>query len=418
MKQFNSWMMLGMLAAIITMVLAPVTPVFAEGEISTAQLTPTPTAGTSTTTTPATAVVDVPPAETYFSLPLCLPGDVSSNNDCLEMGPAGMLHEMAKKGMEFPLAPLPAYSPDPAYMRTEDTYLNVTKEAIPVYQTMADAAARNHGTYLAAGRKVLAIVNRVDTAAGIYYQLKDGSWVEAGEAGAACCIYEGRFQGLIFTQTPRNSFGWIVDQAHPRTAPTYKAPETARTLARETVIQIYDRVKADGTQWYQIGVNEWVEYRYARQLRVDTTPPEGVDNNRWIDVNLFDQTLAVYDQGKLVFATLITTGGKPFYTRPGLFKIFQKKPFETMSGSFEADRSDYYYYQDVPYTMYFDEARALHGAYWRALFGYPASHGCVNLSIGDSRYLYEWAKEGDYVHVWDPSGETPTDPAYYGKGGA
>jgi len=41
----------------------------------------------------------------------------------------------------------------------------------------------------------------------------------------------------------------------------------------------------------------------------------------------------------------------------------------------------------------------------------------VNLSVADSHWLYDWANEGDYVYVWDPSGKTPTDPALYGSGG-
>jgi lipoprotein-anchoring transpeptidase ErfK/SrfK len=89
-----------------------------------------------------------------------------------------------------------------------------------------------------------------------------------------------------------------------------------------------------------------------------------------------------------------------------------------MSGSFEIDRSDAYYLEDVPWTMYFDEARALHGAYWHNGYGYPRSHGCVNLSPGDARWLYEWAELGDWVYVHDPSGLTPTDPSLYGSGGA
>jgi lipoprotein-anchoring transpeptidase ErfK/SrfK len=91
-------------------------------------------------------------------------------------------------------------------------------------------------------------------------------------------------------------------------------------------------------------------------------------------------------------------------------------PLETMQGSFEADRSDFYYLQDVPWTMYFDQARALHATYWHTLFGYRQSHGCVNLSPGDANWLYQWAEEGDVVWVHDPSGQTPTDPDYYGPG--
>jgi lipoprotein-anchoring transpeptidase ErfK/SrfK len=89
-----------------------------------------------------------------------------------------------------------------------------------------------------------------------------------------------------------------------------------------------------------------------------------------------------------------------------------------MRGAFTADRSDYYYLEDVPWTMYFDQARALHGAYWHNGFGVATSRGCVNLSPGDAQWLFHWAEEGDWVYVWDPSGETPTDPALYGAGGA
>ena len=87
-----------------------------------------------------------------------------------------------------------------------------------------------------------------------------------------------------------------------------------------------------------------------------------------------------------------------------------------MSGATTADRSDYYYLEDVPWTMYFDEKRALHGAYWHNGFGYARSHGCVNLSVGDSRWLYDWANLGDIVYVFDPSGRTPEDPSLYGAG--
>ena len=116
--------------------------------------------------------------------------------------------------------------------------------------------------------------------------------------------------------------------------------------------------------------------------------------------------------------TLIASGLEPFWTRPGLFQIYEKHETTPMRGSFEADRSDAYYLEDVPWTMYFDNARAIHGAYWHNKFGAVLSHGCVNLSVGDSHWVFDWAEAGDWVYVWDPSGKTPTDPAAYGDGGA
>jgi hypothetical protein len=34
---------------------------------------------------------------------------------------------------------------------------------------------------------------------------------------------------------------------------------------------------------------------------------------------------------------------------------------------------------------------ALHGTFWHDRFGRRASHGCVNLSMADARWLFDWA---------------------------
>ena len=115
---------------------------------------------------------------------------------------------------------------------------------------------------------------------------------------------------------------------------------------------------------------------------------------------------------------MVATGMKPYYTQPGIFQIYQKNDSENMTGSFETDQSDYYWLEDVPFTMYFDKLRAFHGAYWRAWYGYEQSHGCVNMSNGDAHWLYNWANLGEWVYVHDPSGKTPTDPELYQEGGA
>jgi hypothetical protein len=63
--------------------------------------------------------------------------------------------------------------------------------------------------------------------------------------------------------------------------------------------------------------------------------------------------------------------------------------------------------------MYFDGGISLHGTYWHDGFGYRRSHGCVNLSITDASYVFNWFiqdapdENGDIlsqVYVW-ASGE-------------
>jgi len=357
--------------------------------------------------------------ESFSGEPLCLPGVYGYDQiDCLVLGPSEFLTTMDKKGIAVPFQPLPAYKPDVSYTMAPVPYLMVGENSFPVYASLDDALARNPTRYLDAGMKYLAVYERHDRDDGIFYQLMNGLWINAGEANTECCIRSGRFQGLMFYQNPSTPFGWVLDQINVFKTPGVSAESTGRKLFREDVVQIYDVQTVDGVDWFMIGLDEWVDRRKVRQFTVNPAPPEGVDNNRWIEVNLYEQTLGIYENGKLVFAALIATGVDPFFTRPGLFQIYEKYERTNMSGAFEADRSDYYYLEDVPWTLYYDEARALHGAYWRTYFGYPQSHGCVNLSIGDARVVFDWANVGDWVYVWDPSGETPEDPNLYTAGGA
>ena len=356
--------------------------------------------------------------EPYAGLPLCAP-DVYlvDPGDCLALGPAKVMTDMARKGITIPPRPLPAAPLDPEMMQLSlrDGKLNVDNwEPVGVFPSVEAAVeGSSPGWRIPPGvTRYISFKNITYVNNNPYLQLESGEWVRASPADFS------PFTGLVFRATPKLNFGWIIEDTQPRNAPDYGAQVLDKRYTRETLVTIYDTQLVNDVEWSMIGFNEWVERRYLRKVVINTTPPEGVDNQRWIEVNLYEQTLSVYDEGQLKFATLITTGAKPYYTQPGLFKVYQKLPYETMQGAFAADKSDFYYLMDVPWTMYFDKARALHGAYWRTLFGYPASHGCVNLSVSDARWLYEWAKEGDWVYVWDVSGETPTDPEFYGDGGA
>jgi lipoprotein-anchoring transpeptidase ErfK/SrfK len=51
-------------------------------------------------------------------------------------------------------------------------------------------------------------------------------------------------------------------------------------------------------------------------------------------------------------------------------------------------------------VMYFDNlGNALHGTYWHNNFGYPMSHGCVNLPMDVAAWMYGWAPVGTLVTV-------------------
>jgi len=330
-------------------------------------------------------------------------------DDCLPTGPSAFLTDMARLGLTDPPRPLTYLKPDPELVKLPYRYFHLEADNVPI---LSGPDGTESGQSFPPGFVYVSYMDRVDTGHGIFYLLQSGAWIPG--KGARVGEYSV-FQGLQFNSEPHNSFAWplpfYTDSVPVRRAPGYNAPLTEKILYPYiNIVQVYDTQSADGVDWNLIGPNQWVEARILAQVTPNPTPPEGVTNGRWIDIDLAEQTLAVYDNHQLVFATVIASGLEPFYTRPGLFPIYSKKETETMRNG---DPTDFYYLDNVPWTMYFDKARALHGAYWRTRFGYPQSHGCVNLSVGDAHWLYNWAVEGDWVFVHDPTGLTPTDPALY-----
>jgi hypothetical protein len=142
--------------------------------------------------------------------------------------------------------------------------------------------------------------------------------------------------------------------------------------------------------------------------------PSGVSKGeRWVHIDLSEQTLVAYAGDKPVFATLVSTGKPGHDTVTGLFKVQRAFLTKPMNG---VDDEGPYQVQEVPWTMYFYGNYALHGAYWHDVFGNTRSHGCVNIPPADARWLFYWSKplpagwtarvgfQGVHVYV---SGKTP-----------
>lgn len=122
-----------------------------------------------------------------------------------------------------------------------------------------------------------------------------------------------------------------------------------------------------------------------------SSPGDGV---RWFDVDLSDQRMYAYEGDTLVKTFIVSTGTWQTPTVIGRFKVWIKLRFADMSGPD-------YYLKDVPYVMYFYQGYGLHGTYWHNNFGVPMSHGCVNLTIPDAEWAYNFAVVGTVVNVHD-----------------
>lgn len=159
----------------------------------------------------------------------------------------------------------------------------------------------------------------------------------------------------------------------PSASPTPAATETPGSMAMEIIVDTPTGQNVDPV---------------AAQ---DIYPAKG-NGVRWIDVNLSEQRVYAYEGDIVVNSFIVSTGTAQTPTVTGKFKIWIKLKSTTMSGPG-------YYLTNVPYVMYFYKGYGLHGTYWHNNFGTPMSHGCVNLSIPDAQWLYNWAFEGTEVNV-------------------
>ena len=115
-------------------------------------------------------------------------------------------------------------------------------------------------------------------------------------------------------------------------------------------------------------------------------------DQRWIQIDLSKQRLVAWEGGKPVYAVVVSTGKGSTPTRTGTFAIKSKHRSARMRG---AD----YDVPNVPYTMYYHGGYAIHGAYWHRRFGTPVSHGCINVAVNHSKWLFNWAAVGTPVVV-------------------
>ncbi len=121
--------------------------------------------------------------------------------------------------------------------------------------------------------------------------------------------------------------------------------------------------------------------------------PAGVrPGERWIDVDLAAQRTQAYEGSTPLRVFSVSTGTWDHPTVTGQYRVYVKYRFTDMAGPG-------YYLPNVPYTMYFYEGYALHGAYWHNNFGTPMSHGCVNLRNEDAGWLFDFASVGTLVNI-------------------
>lgn len=210
--------------------------------------------------------------------------------------------------------------------------------------------------------------------------LEDTNWVVSQFTGVF--LPE---EGLEYTMA------WTLVNLYPSPEPGADPSGEFNLVSRYTRVNIYATEEANGDDWYLIGPGQWVHQFHVAKVQPLEDIPETVDTELWVSIDLYEQVVIAYEGDTPIFATLVSTGLDRWPTYEGTFHIYYRNPREYMSWGTVGD--DFYSLEEVPWTMFFDEGRALHGAYWHDGLGYRRSHGCVNMSITDAKWMYNWVAQ-------------------------
>jgi lipoprotein-anchoring transpeptidase ErfK/SrfK len=123
--------------------------------------------------------------------------------------------------------------------------------------------------------------------------------------------------------------------------------------------------------------------------------PMGKLGPKWIELDLSTQMLVAYEGTTPVFSARMSSGTSRYPTVTGTYRVYLKYRSQRMRGGVRG--IDYYDIPNVPHVMYFYSGYAIHGVWWHTNFGSPQSHGCINLSQANAKWMWEWAPMGTLV---------------------
>ncbi len=148
-----------------------------------------------------------------------------------------------------------------------------------------------------------------------------------------------------------------------------------------------------GTVWYRIFDDLDEHYFWIPAVHVRQVPPEEVIpispevSDKRIKISLKDETLTAFENGQAVFACRVSTGAKEGDTKPGEYVVERKRPVRHMAPM----EGNGYDLPGVPWVCFISwTGVSIHGTYWHNNFGYPMSHGCINLPSPSAKWVYRW----------------------------
>ena len=160
----------------------------------------------------------------------------------------------------------------------------------------------------------------------------------------------------------------------------------AGTFKHREIVPVLEEVPG----FVRVGDGKWLERTSVRIARKRPKPAVEAAHPKWIDLDRDEQVMVAYDGDTPVFVTLFSSGRRKKDTPAALYRIRSKTAITKMAA--EEREASHYEVSEVPWATRFRSGLYFHAAYWHDSFGTPKSHGCVNLSPADAKWVYDWTE--------------------------
>lgn len=225
-------------------------------------------------------------------------------------------------------------------------------------------------------------------------------------------MYHNAYNNQDYTQNyeydQQEGFGSNADAAvqSAQTADDYQA---AIDLINNYMVSLkaMETDHADKTPWSQAHTTDGRMMQYY-----------GAITGQTVVISLIEQTLRVYQDGKLVQAFQITSGQFDKPSPPGFWHIFDRESPTKFKSSEPKGSAFWYPDTKINFAMeYHDGGYFLHDSWWRVQYGvgtnYPhydtggdesfagtGSHGCINMQEDQISWLYSHSSYGMAVIIY------------------
>jgi len=232
------------------------------------------------------------------------------------------------------------------------------------------------------GGWAVAVVDEREASGQRWARTTRGLWIALGDLVAA---RPSQFRGEAIADGTIDAAWVLADRANVFPGPSPRGKPVGARVRFDLV-----RVREESGPMLRVGDGAWMLASDLSRPGVAPAPAEVTrPGERWIDVDTATQTLVAYEGARPVYATLVSTGRLGATPTPaGVHRVWAKLRASTMGNLASSDADAHYSLEDVPYVQFFDEGVALHGTYWHKDFGHARSHGCVNLTPLDARWLF------------------------------